>query len=88
MIFNVKNTAGKKVKVYAYPGLQIKAATKYNTRTREIEMFLLGETDNGQKRVLTVPDKVTKRNQLFPRKTLKVKVKIPGSFILVNGKKY
>lgn len=85
MIFNVKNTAGKKVKVYAYVGLEIKAVTKYNTRTREIEMFLMGETEKGQKRILTAP---ASRNRMFPRKVLKTKIKIPGSFIVVNGKKY
>lgn len=85
MIFDVKNTAGKKVKVYCRKGLEIKAATKYNTKTREVEMFLMGVSESGQKLVLT---RSLKRGQTFPRQAIKVKVKIQGSFIIVDGKRY
>jgi hypothetical protein len=85
MIFNVKNTIGKKVKVYAHPGVEIKDVTKYNTRTREIEILLFGFTGDGGRRVITKP---AKKGYLFPRKVVKVKVKIPYSFIIVNGKRY
>ena len=86
MIFNAKNTfsKGKKATVYAHPGLQIKAATSYNTKTREIELYVLGQTSNGQTRIVTKP---TTKN-MFPRKPIKVKIKIPGSFIIVDGKRY
>lgn len=86
MIYNAKNTAGlgRKCRVYAYAGLEIKGVTKYNTRTREVEFLLFGYTSGGERRVLTTP--VTK--QLFPRKVVKMKVKIPGSFIMINGKRY
>lgn len=87
MIFNVKNTAGlgKKCKVYAHVGLEIKAATKYNTRTREVEMFLMGKSTTGTPMVLTKP---LKRGRMWPREAIKVKIKIPGSYIVVDGKKY
>jgi hypothetical protein len=86
MIFNVKNTAGmgRRVKVFAYAGLEIRAVTKYNTRTREVEFFVLGYTANGTTRALTEPT----GDKLFPRKVVKMKLKLPGSFIVVDGKKY
>lgn len=85
MIFDVKNTKGKKVKVYDQTGLEIKTAFKYNTRTREVHMYLTGTSAAGKTRIVTTP--VSKKST-YPRQVVKFKLKIPGSFIIVNGKKY
>lgn len=85
MIFEAKNTKGK-ARVYDQTGLYIRAVTKYNTRTREATILLLGKNIyDGKERVITFP---LKRNKSYPRKALTVKVKIPGSYLTLNGKRY
>lgn len=85
MIFTVENTKGKKATVYDQTGLELNAAVKYNTRTREVTLLLTGISANGKRRVVTKP---VKRSSTYPREVIKVKVKIPGSFIVVDGKKF
>jgi hypothetical protein len=86
MIFDTKNTAGKKVEVYSYNGVKISAVKKYNTKTREAVIFLIGEDKKGNKRAATSIKKKTKYRLAMDVVT--VKVKLRGSYILVNGKKY
>lgn len=86
MIFNPKNTAGKKVTVFAHRGAYIvKDVKKYNTRTREVTIYVRVEGLDGAKRVLTVP---VKRGHMHPRKIATVTIKIPDSYIVVGGKRY
>lgn len=88
MIFNIKNTSGKKVKLYDAQGTQILGCYRYNTKTRETSLYLTGQHPK-------IKHKKTLTKRIKPRKgesmawaTLKVKVKIPGSYIVVDGVKY
>lgn len=85
MVFTTKNTKGKKVKIFDAAGVQISAASKYNTRTREVTFYLTGKDAGGKTRVVT---KSLKKGCTFPREVVEFKVKIPGSFIIVNGKRF
>lgn len=90
MIFNVRNTAGKgkKVQVFDAQGTLIGSCFRYNTKTKEVSMFLTGKHP-------TVKNKRVLMKSIKPRvkgglswATMKIKVKIPGSYIIVDGKKY
>lgn len=85
MIFTTENTAGKKVEIFDAQGSTIPWATKYNTKTREVTMFLVGKKKNGQKGSTKLLMKSVGTTQWKP---LSVKIKIPGSYIVVDGTKY
>ena len=90
MIFNVKNTAGmgKKCAVYDAQGTKISSCFRYDTKTREVSMFLTGHHPKiKNKKVLTKRIRARKP-YVMAWATLKVKVKIPGSYIVVDGVKY
>lgn len=86
MVFTVKNTKNKKVKVFDVAGTLIGGVTKYNTKTREATLFLIGTTTDKSRMVVSTLGKLTGNG--FQRKPVSVKVKLPGSFIMVNNKKY
>lgn len=85
MILDIKSTKGKNVKVYDAHGCLIGACYKYNTKTREVWMFLTGRTEKGVPKILCKLVKETKTSKRWA--TLKVKLKIPGSYAIVDGVK-
>lgn len=91
MILTVKNTAGKgkKVKIFDARGTVIPGVVQYNTKTREVIMFLGGPTNSKGKSIILVSRKESKSRfySSVAFKLLSVKVKIPGSYAIVNGKK-
>jgi len=88
MIFNVENTRKKKVKVYDAGGVEIDYCYSYNTKTREAKLYLTGNRPNKTGR--SVLKKTLKPTKKFAMRwaLLKATVKIPGSYIVVNGKRY
>lgn len=87
MIFSAKNIRSKSAKVYDAHGILIGAAFRYDTKTREVSIFLTGRNDKNEPRVLCrLATKQPKTGKSW--KALKVKVKIPGSYIIIDGKKY
>ena len=88
MIFNVKNTKGKKAILYDAKGTPIKGAFKYNTKTREVSMYLTGRSSNTNKLKTLMKSVKPKAGLSRGWETLRVTVKIPGSWIIVDGKKY
>lgn len=87
MIFDTINTASKKVKLYDAQGVEITTCFRYNTKTREAELYLTGKkTSTVKHTILTKKKKTSKPGQHFS--VLKIKVKIPGSYIVVDGVKY
>lgn len=87
MVFDVKNTKGKKVKIYDSRGTQILNAFKYNTRTREVSLYLYGKNALNKDSVVMF-NRSHKDKKGYTHDLVRVKVKVPGSFIIVNGKRY
>lgn len=90
MIFDTKNTKGKgtNVQVFDAQGLLIPSAFKYNTRTRAVSMYLTGRHPTNKNRSVLTKKIRPKKGQSLAWEILKVTVKIPGSYIVVDGKKY
>ena len=80
MIFESKKLNGKKAMVYDSKGNRITTCFKYNTKTREAFLFLLAlKPKSNEQTLLLCFDK--------KGKIVKAKVKLPGSYILVDGKR-
>lgn len=88
MIFNVKNTRGKTVKVHDVRGTEVKGVYYYNTKTRLTKMYLMGQGLLKDKpRVLMTRPKGKQRSD-FHVEIVKVSLILKGSTIEVNGKVY
>ena len=90
MIFDVKNTfgKGKKATVYDAQGTAIPSAFKYNTKTREVSMYLTGKNSTVSTKKILMKSVKPRLGLSLAWEVLKVTVKIPGSWIIVDGKKY
>ena len=90
MIFNVKNTAGmgKRATLYDAFGTEILACYRYDTRTREASLYLTGKHPKIEAKKTLMKRIKPRKGQSMAWATLKVKVKIPGSYIVVDGVKY
>lgn len=89
MIYTSGNTGSKKVVVYASFGLRLLNVRRYNTKTREVELYILGHTGSTGSKQRVVTGKVRKdQKSPFPRMAVTVKIVLPDSWIEINGKKY
>ncbi len=84
MIIKASTFKGKKAKVFDASGSLIGSAYAYNTKTREVSMYLIGTSLSGSVKILLAK----KRSLNYQRRALTVKVKIPGSYLMLSGKKY
>ena len=83
MFFNIKNAAGKKVKVIDAMGREIKYVQSYDTATRNAVILVPNGTvnENGKPNFIT-----TQKDGI--NTILKTKVTLRGSKIIVDGKTY
>lgn len=85
MIFTPKNTRGKKVTVFDYKGTMITHVVKYNTKTREAEILLIGLDRNDDTKAIVVKNDNKNGYSVSP---VKIKIKLPGSYIQVDNTTY
>jgi ribosomal protein L13 len=87
MIFTAEKTKGKSVQVFDAAGVQLTGVNRYDSKTREATIYLTGINVYGKEKVLR--KRLGGKKVAFgPFAVLKVKVKIPGSTIVVDGVKY
>lgn len=79
MIFTVKNTKDKNVRVYDAAGNIIPYAYYYNTKTKVVGVYVTAK--RGDRSTIALRSQKSDYNT-----AVRVKVKIPGSYIEVNGK--
>ena len=84
MIFEAGTAQGKKTEVFDAMGHLIGSCFKYNSKTRVVEMFLtVVKSKKGPARTMMMKE-VGKGSW----QAVKIKVKVPGSYAIMDGKRY
>jgi hypothetical protein len=85
MRLNVKNTAGKRVKIYDFTGVEITGVKSFDTKTGDMVLFLIGNRDGSSLKEYPLRSKI--RSKCFRARVVTVKVKIKGAYAIVDGQK-
>ena len=84
MLFNMKNTTGKKIKVVDAVGKEVQFVQSYDTVTRNAVIAVTNGTLNEKGH----PNFIVHRNKEGINTVLKTKVSLRGSKIFVDGVEY